>query len=613
MRRTIWHLSLAGTLLVLLAVLGTLQYRWLAEVSNAERERLRASLRTRAGELAADFDREIARTYDSFHIEPTAYGGDPAGALSDALNKARSTASTGALVKAVFVAESDGGAPMQLRQLDPMNRRLLPVPWPPELEKLRATPRATVPTPPGGLPTVLVGQAIVPDIPALVVPQPTLRYFEGGGRLPMLPDALDSARAVIVWLDGDWLTREFLPSLVRRHFSGPDASEYFVNVVKRSDPSVVLYALGGADDVRPETADVTAGLFALRDQLSRFSVRVPAPPPGRPGGRTGAGDVQNQVAITVVRKAAAAERVRVLIAANEGDGAWQLLIRCRSGSLEALVAASRRRNLAIGLGVLGLLAVSFVFVVASAQRQQKLARQQMEFVAAVSHELRTPLAVIRSAGENLADGVVVDGEQIRRYGALIRSEGHRLTDMVERVLEFAGIANGVRARPAGEVRLEGVLDEAVALVGREASDRGIRIARSAEGPSPVVRGDAVALRSALQNVLGNAIKYSPPDALVEIQTSCDDRSVRVTIRDRGLGIDRTDLPHVFKPFFRGRRAVDAQIPGTGVGLSVVRHVMDAHGGEARVESSVGSGTTVTLVLPAGTEPRTIVAEPRTAT
>ena len=113
-----------------------------------------------------------------------------------------------------------------------------------------------------------------------------------------------------------------------------------------------------------------------------------------------------------------------------------------SGSLEAAVSSQRRRNLAISSSVLGLLGASMGLLVLATRRAQRLARQQMEFVAAVSHELRTPLAVIRSAAENLADGVVHDEAQIRRYGELMRTEGRRLTDMVEQILEFAGIQSG---------------------------------------------------------------------------------------------------------------------------------------------------------------------------
>src|SRR5439155_19454072 len=98
----------------------------------------------------------------------------------------------------------------------------------------------------------------------------------------------------------------------------------------------------------------------------------------------------------------------------------------------------------------------------------------------------------------------------------------------------------------------------------------------------------------------NAIKYSPADAIVAVSVEAYGDRVRLRIADRGIGIDRDDLPHIFKPFFRGRRAVGAQVRGTGVGLSVVRHVVDAHRGAVRVDSRPGEGTTVTVELPRAT-------------
>jgi signal transduction histidine kinase len=272
-------------------------------------------------------------------------------------------------------------------------------------------------------------------------------------------------------------------------------------------------------------------------------------------------------------------------------------VRHRSGSLEAIVAQSRRRNMAISMSVLGLLAASFVLVLAAAQRQQRLSRQQMEFVAAVSHELRTPLAVICSAGENLADGVVADAPQVRRYGALIETEGRRLGDMVERVMAFAGISSGARSRSPVDVDVAKVILEAVDGVKHDALDRSVTIAVDADGNLPAVSGDPDALRSAIQNILGNAVKYSPDGATVDVAAAAQGPAVRIRVVDRGLGIDHDDLPHVFKPFYRGRRAVDAQVRGSGVGLSVVRHVIDAHHGTIAIDSRAGEGTTVTVVLP----------------
>jgi len=102
----------------------------------------------------------------------------------------------------------------------------------------------------------------------------------------------------------------------------------------------------------------------------------------------------------------------------------------------------------------------------------------------------------------------------------------------------------------------------------------------------------------VHNVVGNAVKYSAPGGRVEMTAEVSETGV-VTLRvvDRGIGIDAADLPQVFEPFFRGRRAVDAQVRGSGIGLSVVRHVIQSHGGEVRVDSRAGEGTTVTIVLP----------------
>jgi signal transduction histidine kinase len=250
--------------------------------------------------------------------------------------------------------------------------------------------------------------------------------------------------------------------------------------------------------------------------------------------------------------------------------------------------------------VLGLLASSVVLALAAAQRQQRLARQQMEFVAAVSHELRTPLAVICSAGENLADGVIADSAQVKRYGSLIQTEGRRLGDMVERVMEFAGISSGTAVRARAEVDISKVVAEATDALRLDAADRGVTLNVDVNGALPAMTGDADALRSAVQNIVGNAVKYSAAGATVDVSTqvrSGEPPRVQIRVADRGLGIDAADLPHIFKPFYRGRRAVDAQVRGAGVGLSVVRHVVDAHQGTIAVDSRVGEGTTIVVELP----------------
>jgi signal transduction histidine kinase len=588
-----WQLAAGVVLAVLLATLATLQYRWLGSVSDAERARMRDSLRTRATDFSQEFDRELTRIYLAFHFANGRFDENPDATTADAWTKAQNSSDgTQGLIKEVFIFDPQQPAVSQLRRLDPQSRTLRAAQWPAELERWRTRSGLVVPGSNGMVSPLFLTDAVDAETPGLIVPLPQLTRLDEGGHFAVVPEPNAIARAVLVWLDKDRL-QQLLQPLVTKYFGAGDASEYLVSIVQRDDPARVVFASSNGATVDERSADVTTGMFDLRmDEVARITGALV---PRRLA--IGGGD---RMAITIVRRANGPAGARVLMSGGENQGAWQVRARYRGGSLDALVAQSRRRNLAISLGVLGLLAASFVLVIAAAQRQQRLARQQMEFVAAVSHELRTPLAVICSAGENLADGVVSDGDQVKRYGSLIGTEGRRLGDMVERVLQFAGIGSGTTTHARADVDVTQVIADAVDSMSADARDRGVSITVHPNGTLPTVAGDANALRSAIQNVVGNAVKYSASGGSVDVTTDVVNGAiVRVRVADHGIGIDGSDLPHIFKPFYRGRRAVDAQVRGTGVGLSVVLHVMHVHGGDVRVDSSPGEGTTVTLVLPAG--------------
>jgi signal transduction histidine kinase len=599
-RRSLPWSLIAGALLTgLLVTLASLQYRWVGEVGEAERGRMRAGLQTRAADFAQAFDRELTQIYVAFHGEPDTAGLDPAPAIAAQLAKAQAAATVPGLIRDVFLLESQGPRAGALQRFDPASRTLQPVDWPPPLEawRLRAAHVVPIGSAAGILP-IFMADAVDAAAPALIIPVPFVKRIDidsgsGNGRFAVLPDPGGAARALIVWLDADRLRRQLLEPLVARYFGAGDASEYLVSIVERDAPSHVVYASATDAVVDEQTADVTTGMFDLRmNEMMRLAGDV-KPVAGQGFSKL----ATDRVAVTIVRRSAGlGDAARVLMAGGASQGAWQVRARYRSGSLESIVASSRRRNMAISLGVLGLLGAAFLLVVAAAQRQRRLARQQMEFVAAVSHELRTPLAVICSAGENLADGVIADAAQVKSYGSLIQTEGRRLGDMVERVMEFAGISSGTLMRARGDVDMAKVVADAVHGVGADALARDITITVHANGTLPPVTGDADALRSAVQNIVGNAVKYSLDGGAVDVTTHAHDGIVQIRVADRGLGIDAEDLPHILEPFYRGRRAVDAQIRGTGVGLSVVRHVIAAHHGTIAVDSRVGEGTTVTVEL-----------------
>ena len=594
-RRSILPFAVAATLLALLGLLGTLQYRWLGEVSNAERDRLRATLRARATDFGRDFDRELTGAYLAFRADTALLSADPASALADAFARAQGESSVGGIIKSVYVFDVSGDdADGTLRLLDPASRTLTATPWPADLEQFRRRPAR--PFPSGlGLPG-LIGDAIDPAIPALVVSLPAVKRLETDGHFTIVRDTAAATRVAILRLDAERLQRQLLAQLVARHFGVAAASEYHVAVVSRAPGGRVIYA-SSPEGVTPANADVAAGLFDLRlDELQPLETIGAA---AAATAKSSTPPMKDRVSVTIVRRAQSDDAAHVMMTRGDGQGAWQVLVRGKAGSLEAVVARSRNRNVAVGLGILAVLAASLVFVIGSAQRQHRLAQQQMEFVAAVSHELRTPLAVIRSAGENLADGVVTDAEQVKTYGSLVRSEGRRLSDMVERVMEFAGVTAAAPLRTRDDVDLAEIVSEAVNGVAADARERGVTVTMAIESGLPPLAGDPEALRSAVQNVIANAIKYSRGGGAVEASADRDGDRVRVVVTDRGIGIDAEDLPHVFKPFYRGRRAVDAQIRGTGVGLSVVRRVVDRHHGHVTIESRAGEGTRVVLTFPAG--------------
>ncbi|MGC4084256.1 MAG: HAMP domain-containing sensor histidine kinase [Vicinamibacterales bacterium] len=557
-------------------------------MSAAERERLRASLRTRASDFVVAANRDLTQAYSIWQVPSAAFEADAAGALADASQRAARETLIGTTVRDLFVV--DLGTTV-VQRLDTDRRVLVDTPWPPALQpiadRLRAAPPLSVPGLP--VPPGLLGDVIDATALALVVPLPR--------QTPLVEPAVGQTmvfrtvpvdphpRVVVAWLDRERLGQAVVGPLVQRAFGDPATSEFDVAVVDRQS-GIALW--GDTADVGDRThADLAQDFLSLR--LDDLHWARPLQPPA--DGHT---PTTERVAVTIVRQGRGGDGVMQRV--SEGSGVWTLVVRAKAGSLDAVVARSRTRNLALSLGILALLGASMALLLITSARAQRTAQQQLEFVASVSHELRTPLAVIRSAGDNLAAGVV-SSAQVANYGALIRDEGRRLSEMVERVMDFAGMTGGASMVSRVPVDITAIVKQVVTSFEAEASTRGVFF-QAADAARVTIDADPSAMTSALQNVIGNAVKYSVNGGVVDIALGGDDMHATVRVRDRGIGVDAADLPHVFEPFYRGRRAVDSQVRGSGVGLSVVRRIVEAHGGSIRLDNREGGGVDVVIDLPA---------------
>ncbi len=277
--------------------------------------------------------------------------------------------------------------------------------------------------------------------------------------------------------------------------------------------------------------------------------------------------------------------------------AWMLVAKNKAGSIDAMVAGARHRNLAMGFGVLLLLACSMGALVFATHRARVLARREMEFVAGVSHELRTPLAAIQSAGFNLSSGVVQKPNRVREYGSLVQQQARRLTNMVEQILDYAGIQSGAKHYELVPTAVSEVIDRALNEYAPALQEAGWQVEKKVEANLPQVLADPPSLESAIRNLVGNAMKYAGGGNWLGISARVvhngQGAEVEISVEDHGPGIAPSDLPHVFEPFYRSKKVLASPVPGAGLGLSILKRHIEAHGGRVSVQSLEGKGTRFT--------------------
>lgn len=291
-------------------------------------------------------------------------------------------------------------------------------------------------------------------------------------------------------------------------------------------------------------------------------------------------------------------------------GPLQIVSRQASARLEAVEAAASRiatgeldaRVQVEGNDELARLAFEFNRMAdalqAANQRRDQLEAARRELFASVSHDLRTPLSSIQVMVEALRDGVVADRETAARYLATMSAEIKHLSLLIDDLFELAKLDSGELQLRLESLHLEEVLQDAVALFEPQLAKSSIALRILHGEPTPMVSGDRTQLQRVVQNLLSNALRHTPSDGVIDVQALARDGSVQVAVRDTGEGIAAEDAPHVFERFFRGERSRSRERGGSGLGLTIARSIVEAHGGEIWIEEGQARGASVVFKVPA---------------
>ena len=425
------------------------------------------------------------------------------------------------------------------------------------------------------------------NIPAIVHP------IVESGRRSLRPDSQPQSENPVNWivviLDLDFIQRRILPDLSKRYFSSGERLEYKLAVIATGGTPRLIYS---SDPEFP------------RSDHSAFDSRMNIFGPALDSveGRDWQ-TIKNSESLRHEEwRSFSAPVWFPVIQYTSHDEPWMLLLQHRTGPLEAIATSIWRRNLMIGSIVLLLLAFGMVLILFASRRAQKLAKLQLDFVASVSHALLTPLAAIYCTGENVIDGLVQTKTEWIAHGSIITSQASQLIDLVKQILLFASTENGTNRYTLRPLQVLGILQSVRKNVAVLVEGNGFNIEQQVQAGLPYVMGDLSALSQCLQNLILNAVKYSGRNRWIGISASIHEtenhhKEVRISVQDHGSGISSSELPHIFEPFYRSPKVVDAQIHGTGLGLAVAKRIAEAMGGRLSVTSEVGVGSTFTLHLP----------------
>lgn len=646
------RLWILGVLLLVLFALAMVQYKWIDQVAQAERQRAKANLTTSLADFERDFDFEITRILVTFQV-PAVNSTD----FSERYKEWLRHAPYPKLIRGVYTLETSKAGPA-LRDVLPGQPAIRSTDWQQDFSELASPPGPTTTSPPGGPVSVQLfsqgglvrawgvpGPGVIIDgNPALIIPfmpamddvaRRTVTHVAGTAplsvgieRAPPRP----SPRWVVVVLDASYIKTTVFPALLKLRFPNGTASEYDILIVdkKGSGPERVIFR---SELAPPESQfahpEGSIGLFAIRMDCFFPSSATSATAAGgissyafRAGSRSStfnSSGAQKLDRATEIHMLAGADPLPEILsrtatscdnsfpsATNNSTGIWELLVRYRAGSLDHVMATFRRRNLFISAGVLFVLALGICMLVLLTERARSLAQLQVDFALGVSHELRTPLTVIRVAADNLRKGMVENAGQARAYGEIIDTHASELSNMIEETLAFSRIQAGSLTGKLAPVSAEQIVRSSLANCQAALQNARIEVEVHVGPDLPLVDANIYLITKCLQNLIQNVVKYAAAGQWLAIRVAKvslpEGDRVQISVEDRGPGISPADLPHIFEPFYRGRNGEASQVPGVGLGLTLIKRVVEAHSGKIEVKCSERGALFSILLRPCSSSP-----------
>jgi signal transduction histidine kinase len=292
-----------------------------------------------------------------------------------------------------------------------------------------------------------------------------------------------------------------------------------------------------------------------------------------------------------------AERI-LTVPFGEALPRWRVAVYQAEGA--APRAAVRRQTIIFTVAFALLLVVIVLGLGATyrlVRRESEMARLKADFVANVSHDLKTPLSLVRMFAETLEMGRVADEATRREYYGIITRESERLARLIDNVLDFSRIEEGRRRYEIRPTAVEPVVHETLEAFRHVLAQQGFKVDVDIAPDLPEAPMDGVAIGQALANLVDNAIKYSAERRRLEVSARREGDEVAIAVADEGIGIPAAELARVFDKFYRIGRSETQGCRGSGLGLSLVKHVVEAHGGRVEARSRPGAGSRFTIRLP----------------